>query len=296
MTTVLVWITKLIAFDKKFSVFDLLIYLLFPAVTFINLYIFIKLGIEFDISNYSILIIFTVLALAIINVLTYMLFEKSVQNTTAKFELKLLESRRELEEERYRELGAVYSKLRVTRHDIREHLMYINCLMEEHKYEEVNKYISDKQSELEKTKRFYHTGNRMADFIIDSKVTQNEDIKFEISGTLDSLEGIDELDLTSLLGNILNNAIEGVASAPEKRIEVIFRKQGEYQNITCKNIIAESVLNKNPDLRSSKADKANHGFGIKSIKSIVEKYNGMIEFYEDDGMFCVHCALPVKYK
>jgi len=293
MTTVLVWITKLIAFDKKFSVFDLLIYLLFPAVTFINLYIFIKLGIEFDISNYSILIIFTVLALAIINVLTYMLFEKSVQNTTAKFELKLLESRRELEEERYRELGAVYSKLRVTRHDIREHLMYINCLMEEHKYEEVNKYISDKQSELEKTKRFYHTGNRMADFIIDSKVTQNEDIKFEISGTLDSLEGIDELDLTSLLGNILNNAIEGVASAPEKRIEVIFRKQGEYQNITCKNIIAESVLNKNPDLRSSKADKANHGFGIKSIKSIVEKYNGMVEFYEDGGMFCIHIALPV---
>ncbi|MBR5514675.1 MAG: ATP-binding protein, partial [Clostridia bacterium] len=158
---------------------------------------------------------------------------------------------------------------------------------------EVNKYILDKQSELEKTKRFYHTGNRMADFILDSKITQNEDISFEISGTLKSLEDVDELDLTSLLGNMLNNAIEGVQNCEEKRIEIVFRTQGEYQNITCRNTIGESVLDKNPDLKSSKADKSNHGFGVKSIKNTVEKYNGMIEFYENNGMFCVHCALPL---
>jgi len=294
MSTVLIIINRLFIVEEKFTLFDFILYCFSPVISVSVLWLFMKLGSIYDLSDFSYIIILITLALALINISTLILFKKAMKNSAAKYELELLESRSELEEERYRELGNVYSRLRVTRHDIREHLMYINCLMEEHKYDEVNKYISDKQSELEKTKRFYHTGNRMADFIIDSKVTQTENIKFEISGTLDSLEGIDELDLTSLLGNMLNNAIEGVQSSAEKRIEIVFRMQGEYQNITCKNTINGSVLSKNPDLKSSKKDTLNHGFGIKSIKNIVEKYNGMIEFYEDNGMFCVHCALPLQ--
>ena len=293
MIVVLVLINRIFTIKERFSLIDLFLYLIFPLGTILTLYVFLLFGIENDIGNYSVIIITVILVLFASNFIVLALFKKSVQNTTTKFELELLESRRELEEERYRELGAIYSKLRVTRHDIREHLMYINCLMEDHQYDEVNKYILDKQSELEKTKRFYHTGNRMADFILDSKITQNEDISFEISGTLKSLEDVDELDLTSLLGNMLNNAIEGVQNCEEKRIEIVFRTQGEYQNITCRNTIGESVLDKNPDLKSSKADKSNHGFGVKSIKNTVEKYNGMIEFYENNGMFCVHCALPL---
>ncbi|MBE6573234.1 MAG: GHKL domain-containing protein [Ruminococcaceae bacterium] len=294
MISVLMIINRIFVIRERFSLIDLFLYLVFPAGTVLTLYIFLMFGIEYDISRYSVAVITVICVLFISNFTVLILFKKSMHNASAKHELELINNRRELEEERYRELGNVYSRLRVTRHDIREHLMYINCLMEEHKYDEVNKYISDKQSELEKTKRFYHTGNRMADFILDSKVTQNEDIKFEISGALDNLEGIDDLDLTSLLGNMLNNAIEGVQDSAEKRIEIVFRMQGEYQNITCKNTINGSVLSKNPDLKSSKKDTLNHGFGIKSIKNTVEKYNGMIEFYEDNGMFCVHCALPLQ--
>ena len=286
-------IVKIFSIDEHFSLYELILYLFFPVITLFTLYVFVELSINYDISKYAVHICVVVLGVALFNILSILLLKKTVQNTSAKFELELLESRRELEEERYRELGAIYSKLRVTRHDIREHLMYINCLMEDHQYDEVNKYILDKQSELEKTKRFYHTGNRMADFILDSKVTQNEDISFEISGSLGELEGVDELDITSLLGNILNNAIEGVANAENKKIELIFRTQGEYINITCKNTVVASVLNTNPDLRSSKADKSNHGFGVKSIKNTIEKYNGMLEFYEDGGMFCVHCAIRI---
>jgi len=294
MTTVLVLITKFFDFDKRFSIFDLLIYLLFPCITFINLYVFIKLGIEYDISSYSVLIIFIVLALAIINFLTFILFKKSVQNTSAKYELELINSRKELEEERYRELGILYSQFRITRHDIKEHLLYINCLMENKQYDEVNLYINEKQSELDKTSKICHTNNRMVDYIISSKIMQHNDIIFTITGELSGLEQMEDLDLTVLLGNMLSNSINGTMPCDLKQIIIEFNIHGNYQNITCKNTIAKSVLKTNPDLKTTNNNKLHHGYGVKSMQKIVEKYDGLIEFYEENEKFCVHIALPIK--
>lgn len=55
--------------------------------------------------------------------------------------------------------------------------------------------------------------------------------------------------------------------------------------IAVKNSIAESVLLNNPDLKTDKQNKSEHGFGIKSIKQIADKYDGSIEFNEENGVF-----------
>ena len=46
------------------------------------------------------------------------------------------------------------------------------------------------------------------------------------------------------------------------------------------------------DLRTSKANKTLHGIGQQIVRSLVEKMEGMIDFYEEDKMFCVHIYLP----
>ena len=60
--------------------------------------------------------------------------------------------------------------------------------------------------------------------------------------------------------------------------------------ITVKNSIDESVLDKNPELVSTKAEEG-HGYGIKQMKNIVEKYDGMIDIYEKNQMFVVSVML-----
>lgn len=293
LSAVILILCRLFTIKDHFSVYDLVLYLLFPIITVVTLYIFIKLGIDYDITKYTYLIIPVLFALALINFSTLVLFKKTVENTSAQHELDLINSRKELEEERYKELGDLYNQLQITRHDIKNHLVSINCLLEQHQYEEVNKYISNKQAELVHTQHFCHTNNRMIDYIIDSNMSQHRDIFFIISGKLAHMEVINEMDLSSLLGNMLSNAVKGTDGSDPKQIEIEFSIHGIYQNIICKNTIQNSILKTNPELVSTRKDKSRHGYGIKSMRNIVEKYDGIIQFYEEGRKFCVHASLPM---
>ncbi len=111
--------------ERHFALLDLVAYLLFPFITLFNFYIYLLIGIKYDIKEYSGLIVFSVVALGVINVLIYILFRRALQNTSAKHELELLNSRSELEEKRYSEIGNMYRQLQITRHDLKDHLVYI---------------------------------------------------------------------------------------------------------------------------------------------------------------------------
>ena len=98
-----------------------------------------------------------------------------------------------------------------------------------------------------------------------------------------------------MIGNILDNAIEAIAPLERKKIELLFLKQNSNRVIICKNTIAESVLVKNKDLHSTKKVDGSHGYGHIIINKIVEDYHGMVDYYEEDGMFGVQVVLPISY-
>ena len=64
--------------------------------------------------------------------------------------------------------------------------------------------------------------------------------------------------------------------------------------ISVSNSISESVLDNNPDLETSNSDKSLHGFGIKSVKSIVRSHNGRIDFMENNGRFIVEIWINLE--
>lgn len=95
---------------------------------------------------------------------------------------------------------------------------------------------------------------------------------------------INDVDISILLSNLLDNAIEG-CDLSDPNISLDMERKGTFIYIAVKNKIASSVLKDNPELKTIKKDKREHGFGIKSIKSIAEKYNGNVEFNEKNGYF-----------
>ena len=115
-----------------------------------------------------------------------------------------------------------------------------------------------------------------------------------ISGTIYGIDSFEETKIVALFFNMLDNAIEGLSGQNEKVIELAFSNIGVYWNVICKNPVLDSVLTENPDLKTTKNDKQAHGYGVKSMKQIVSSMNGMIEFYESDGCFCCHVALPTE--
>lgn len=138
------------------------------------------------------------------------------------------------------------------------------------------------------------TGNRTIDYILASKLSENKDVTLVCSGVFPENEIIDELDLAILFGNLLDNAIEAAKKEDDKLIEIRFSVYNDYCNILISNPISESVLKSNPSLITTKEKNASHGFGLKSIRSIVDKYSGIFDTYEENSRFNVHISIPVN--
>lgn len=96
-----------------------------------------------------------------------------------------------------------------------------------------------------------------------------------------------------LLSNLLDNAIEAEKLQTEKQqIALKMFVYKDSMNIIVENYIEESVLQKNPNLKTSKHDKKGHGIGIDSVKELVRRENGTIAFFEENGNFVAHVMIP----
>jgi len=93
---------------------------------------------------------------------------------------------------------------------------------------------------------------------------------------------------------MLENAVTA-CNLSERKDKQIYLKisSDEYKYIfNLKNTIDESVLAKNPHLRTTKKNKSSHGYGTKIICDIARKYHGKYDFYEEEGFFC--CSVTLK--
>lgn len=100
-----------------------------------------------------------------------------------------------------------------------------------------------------------------------------------------------DIDISVLLSNLLDNAIIGCDGSANPEIELSVRSKKSLACIIVRNSISESVLKNNPSLSTSKSDRSVHGFGIKSIRNIARKYEGSVEFKEENGKFLVEIWL-----
>jgi sensor histidine kinase YesM len=92
-------------------------------------------------------------------------------------------------------------------------------------------------------------------------------------------------NMSILLSNLLDNAINGCQYSDEPRIDLEITRKKAYVQIIIKNSIPNSVLLQNPDLNTTKLEKSMHGYGIASIREISSKYDGTVNFREENDMF-----------
>ena len=107
-------------------------------------------------------------------------------------------------------------------------------------------------------------------------------------------------DVYSLFGNALDNAIEAVIKLQDKEKRVIglkVRSAGELISVTLKNFYeGELLLDEEGFPDTTKEDKDYHGYGMKSIRMIVEKYDGDVSILTKEGVFYLNILLPKPNK
>ena len=171
---------------------------------------------------------------------------------------------------------------------MKNHTLVMLSYLEEDRIEEAKKYASDILDKLNKMYTYVNVGNSLLNYIINNKLSKAKEMDIEIKAEIENLafSYIDSVDFSALLNNILDNAIKGAMDSKDKKLEVqIFNKKG-FDSIVIKNTIDVSVLENNPDFISTKEEQG-HGFGMKQIEKITEKYEGILDIYEKGRMFIV---------
>lgn len=197
------------------------------------------------------------------------------------------------------EMKLMYQKMLADQHDLRQRLDLAEHLLE-------NQTPSEKEhiAELLQSARLITSqasGNIAVDAILAAKESamQHAGIRFSYSGVpLNRLPTL-ETDFCILLANLLDNAIEAVmrlpSAAPNRSVKLVISRTWDMLSIVCQNDMDPATIKQRGDKwLSSKPNSALHGFGTQSIRSIVEKSEGFVEFVPESSTFVVRILLPDK--
>ncbi len=225
--------------------------------------------------------------LAILNVLLYIVMDKMQYDNAMKKKYEISRMNLAAQERFVDEARERYMEMRALRHDIRHYLMAAAELISSGRTAEAKEYIERIVDEkVNRATDGIDTGSVVIDAVINNKIAACVKNNIEVKCMIDSrLNDVNEMDVSILLSNVLDNAISGCKGADSPEIEFIMGTRKTFTYIIVKNSIAESVLAGNPNLETKKEDKSVHGFGIMSIRKVAEKYRGTVEFREENNTF-----------
>ncbi|WP_242822831.1 sensor histidine kinase [Peptoanaerobacter stomatis] len=183
------------------------------------------------------------------------------------------------------------------RHDFRQILITLKNMAELGNTDAVNAYLADYMRELPTNETLIYTKNNAVNAVLNFYAAQakNEGIDVSFSIDIDKWQILSDVELCTMIGNLLENAIDAAKNADDKErfIELTMTTHGGcWLYIVETNGFDGNIKRKSGEYYSTKRN--GRGLGIASIKSTVEKYNGQVEFSHDEQEFYVNIAIPLN--
>lgn len=192
----------------------------------------------------------------------------------------------------YQGLQRQEHQVRQIRHDLRNHLMVIQGLLKKEDIQKAIQYVDQiaKSPALQGGKQF--CDNETANVVLSAKAEAMEQlgITADFAVSLPRNLPVADTDLASLLGNALDNAIEGVQDAKIKRVNLSCRVDKGLLMLRTENEASGTI---HQDLSTTKADKTSHGFGLSSMREIAQRYHGTLDAGMENGRFVLVVCLLI---
>lgn len=180
-------------------------------------------------------------------------------------------------------------------HDLKHQ---IEVLRREQDPEKRNAFLNQMENEIKQYELLNKTGNGVLDTVLTSKSMYCDSHGITLTSVADGslLEFMDTMDICSVFGNALDNAIESVLKIKDKEkrlIHVTVSKQREFLLIRVENYFEGNLEFSQGQLKTTKANKEFHGYGIKSIRYIVTKYDGAVDINAEHNWFNLRILIPL---
>ena len=288
---------KELSIPKYYWYWIMIVYL----ISGVNLLLIFKVGLILNNLNIGIqgLTISISIGSLLIVLITYYVFVKLNEFYKEKNNYKIVAIKNEMLIKEMREKEKLYEEVRKIHHDFTNHIICIEELLEQEKVESVKSYIGNLKDETVKTYSWIKTGNDVVDAILNQKRSEGKEksISMDMKVNIPSDIKIKSSDLCTILGNALDNGIEAnetIKDLDKRNIILNIKPYKDYLSIEISNPVSINPIDEEGNLETTKVDKENHGLGIKSIKSTVEKYNGILNYEYNDGIFTLNIMVPVR--
>lgn len=210
------------------------------------------------------------------------------EKETARQQRREMELKHAYYEEKFKD----EERVREIYHDLKNHLLILQEQQKDSK--KPQQMIDSLQSQISDFENYHHTGNEFLDIIIRDKAKKAREQKIDFSAAIHFEDGgfIAPLDVSTIFGNAIDNALEASAKLPQEQ-RVVTVKANRFRDmlsIVCKNNMLPIT---GYGTETTKDDIFLHRFGLKNIRQAVENYAGQLSIHQEQGTFTLKIIIPI---
>lgn len=215
------------------------------------------------------------------SILLFISYSHQIKKDSQALQVKSELSRLQTEQTYYQILDQQNQQLMFYAHDAKKHLAAIQALNED---PQISSYVKKLSEQLADYTRNCHSGNKLLDVMLHKYTIDCEmrGIQFEYDVKVCNLSQLDDIDLVAILGNLLDNAVTAAEQSTDKTINLTTVHRNSYSIIVLSNSCDTPPKQSGNRLISTKQDNGMHGFGLKSVKKTISKYQGDYEWNYDE--------------
>ncbi len=195
----------------------------------------------------------------------------------------------------FAEVESMYRQMRGWRHDYKNHISVMKGYAASEEFGALVNYLNQLETGLTAIDTVVRTGNKMADAILNSKISLaiSKNVPVSAEAEISTALTTPEIDLCVIIGSLFDNAIEASLLLPEEKrvIRVFMEMKGTQLYMSFTNMTAGKKLNKIFGVfRSTKG--AGRGLGLARVDALIKKHGGYLSRNSEDGAFTTEVLLP----
>lgn len=258
-------------------------------------------SVEFS-DSYKISMTVTFALLLFANILMFYAFNQYALQMSINMEQQVKLMKQKADEEYYTQVAEMNEKHRRFIHDIDNYFKTICVLAAEGDTDKIISIADEYIGEMQRSRGGIYCRHSVVNAIIGEKMqlakSQGIEMDIVVSANREVLECVSDGDIVCIFGNLLDNAIRAASDCDEAYIKVrIYTKNdGKRLVVEIKNSYSKLLLKTDAGggFLTTKSDKSRHGIGLKSVRYIVEKYNGLLICDAINNEFVALAEMDIK--
>ena len=228
--------------------------------------------------------IMTALLVMVLIALCAGLFRDQLRVQQERLRLEFLEKQSADQIAHYTALYQNAQDIHKIRHDMKNFVIAAQGYLQGQDYDELKAHLDGLLGEIQPT-ALTDTGNPLLDAVVTAKRAAAPDIDFRMSLMPLAYQHIDPMDVAQVLAAALDNAIEGCAGVPAPYIDLRIARHAQFVTVTVANPTAHRPQIRHGRLVTRKEHPEQHGYGIRSMQKIADKYQGHLKWRFDGTVF-----------